>query len=453
MGPEPRRLEMESDRSSREATVATGTVVVDIIRLRVAFGPAFLAPPASELQLTTASRPTIDSVDVAGRTVLVRVDFNVPLAAGKITDDSRIVAAVPTIRSILDRDGACVLMSHLGRPAGTGYEADFSLKPVGARLAELLGRPVVVPGEGSIDDAAAAAVGAMGPGEVVLLENLRFHAGEKKADADFAATLAAYGQVYCQDAFGAAHRGDASMVAVPDAMSDSPRVAGRLLEAELKYLADAIESPARPFVAVLGGAKISDKLGTIRHLAGRVDTLVVGGAMAFTLLRAMGHVVGKSLVEEAMVEEAGEIIKAVEATSTRLLLPTDFVCAAAPEAGVATTVRGRDIEGDLMGLDIGPESVASFAAAVRGAKTVVWNGPMGLFEIPPFDTGTLAVAQAMIEATEGGGITVVGGGDTAAAVNDLGLAVGFSHVSTGGGASLRMLEGGPMPGVEALGTV
>lgn len=441
---------MESSPRSREATVATGDAVVDIIRLRVAFGDASLAPPVSEPALTTASRPTIDSVDVTGRTVLVRVDFNVPLVDGRITDDSRIVAALPTIRSILDRNGACVLMSHLGRPAGTGHEAAFSLKPVGARLAELLGRPVTVPGEGSVDDATAAAVEAIEPGEVVLLENLRFHPGEKKADAGFAGRLATYGHVFCQDAFGAAHRGDASMVAVPNAMPEAPCVAGRLLEAELKYLADAIESPARPFVAVLGGAKISDKLGTIRHLAGRVDTLVVGGAMAFTLLRSMGHAVGKSLVEEAMVEEAGEIIAAVEATSTRLLLPTDFVCAAAPEAGVATTTCGRDIEGDLMGLDIGPESVASFASAVRDAKTVVWNGPMGLFEIPPFDTGTLAVAKAMIESTDAGGITVVGGGDTAAAVNDLGLASGFSHVSTGGGASLRMLEGGPMPGVEAL---
>ena len=444
---------MGSNQRSREATVATRTALVDIIRIRAATGRVSFAPLVSESLLTTASRPTIDSVDVAGRTVLVRVDFNVPLADGRITDDSRIVAALPTIRSILDRGGSCVLMSHLGRPAGTGYEAKFSLEPVGARLAELLGRPVKVPGEGSVDDASAAAVAAIGPGEIVLLENLRFHAGEKKADAGFAAKLATYGHVFCQDAFGAAHRGDASMVAVPDAMPESPRVAGRLLEAELKYLADAIESPARPFVAVLGGAKISDKLGTIRHLAGRVDTLVVGGAMAFTLLRSMGHSVGKSLVEAAMVEEAGEIIAAVEATSTTLLLPTDFVCAGAPEAGVATTTCGRDIEGDLMGLDIGPESVASFAAAVRGAKTVVWNGPMGLFEIPPFDTGTLAVAKSMIEATEGGGVTVVGGGDTAAAVNDLGLAAGFSHVSTGGGASLRMLEGGPMPGVEALGTV
>ncbi len=402
--------------------------------------------------MTNASRPTIDSIDVDGRKVLVRVDFNVPLADGEITDDSRILAALPTIRSILDRGGSCVLMSHLGRPAGTGFEAAFSLKPVGARLSELLGRAVPVPGEDSVDEASAAAAAAMGPGEVMLLENLRFHSGEKAGDADFAARLAGFGDIYCQDAFGAAHRGDASMVAVPNAMPDAFRVAGRLLEAELRYLADAIESPARPFVAVLGGAKISDKLGTIRHLAGRVDTLVVGGAMAFTLLRSMGHRIGRSLVEEAMIDEAGEIIAAVEATSTKLLLPTDFVCAATPEAGVATTTCGRDVDAGLMGLDIGPESVAAFAAAVRQAKTVVWNGPMGLFEIPPFDSGTLAVAKAMIEATEGGGVTVVGGGDTAAAVNELGLAVGFSHVSTGGGASLRMLEGGPMPAVEALAT-
>lgn len=400
--------------------------------------------------MPSVTRTTIDAIEVSGRTVLVRVDFNVPISDGVISDDSRIRAAIPTIQSILDRGGSCVLMSHLGRPSGNGFESAFSLTPAAARLAELLGRPVNLPSADCLDDASRAAVASIGSGEVILLENLRFHADEKKGDVDFAARLARYGDVYCQDAFGAAHRADASMVAVPQAMEGRPRTAGRLLEAELRYLSGAIDSPERPFVAVLGGAKISDKLATIRHLAGRVDTLVVGGAMAFTLLRAMGHDTGRSLVETSMIEEARAIIDAVDATATTLLLPVDFVCASAPAAGVETTVSGPDIESGLMGLDIGPASINAFSAAVRAARTVVWNGPMGLFEIPPFDQGTLAITNAMIEATAAGATSVVGGGDTAAAVNDLGLGAGFTHVSTGGGASLRMLEGGPMPGVDAL---
>ena len=400
--------------------------------------------------MPSAARTTIDAIEVSGKTVLVRVDFNVPISDGEISDDSRIRAAIPTIQSILDRGGSCVLMSHLGRPSGNGFESAFSLAPAAVRLSELLDRPVNLPSDDCLDDASRAAVASIGSGEVILLENLRFHAAEKKGDVDFAARLAVYGDVYCQDAFGAAHRADASMVAVPQAMKGRPRTAGRLLEAELKYLSGAIDSPERPFVAVLGGAKISDKLATIRHLAGRVDTLVVGGAMAFTLLRAMGHDTGRSLVEASMIEEARAIIDAVDATPTTLLLPVDFVCAAAPAAGVETTVSGPDIESDLMGLDIGPASIHAFSAAVREARTVIWNGPMGLFEIPPFDQGTLAITNAMIEATIAGATSVVGGGDTAAAVNDLGLGAGFTHVSTGGGASLRMLEGGPMPGVDTL---
>ncbi|MDE0889146.1 MAG: phosphoglycerate kinase [Phycisphaerales bacterium] len=400
--------------------------------------------------MPSAARTTIDAVEVSGKTVLVRVDFNVPMSEGEITDDSRIRAAVPTIQSILDRGGSCVLMSHLGRPSGNGFEAAFTLAPAAARLAEILGRQVDLPSGDCVDEVSIAAVGSIDPGGVILLENLRFHGAEKKGDADFAARLASYGELYCQDAFGAAHRADASMVAVPEAMAGRPRTAGRLLEAELKYLSGAIDSPERPFVAVLGGAKISDKLATIRHLAGRVDTLVVGGAMAFTLLRAMGHGTGRSLVEESMIDEARAIIEAVEATSTTLLLPADFVCAGSPAAGVETSISGRNIEPGLMGLDIGPASISAFVAAIREARTVVWNGPMGLFEISPFDAGTLAVAKAMIDATTAGATSVIGGGDTAAAVNGLGLASGFTHVSTGGGASLRMLEGGPMPGVEAL---
>ena len=397
----------------------------------------------------SSARKTIEDVEVADRAVLVRVDFNVPLGEAGIDDDTRIRAAIPTIRSILDRGGRVVLMSHLGRPKGVGAEPAFSLAPVAARLGELLGRPVAFPGADCLDEDTRDAVAAMGAGDVLLLENLRFHAGEKKGDAAFAADLAAYGDVYCNDAFGAAHRADASMVAVREAMGDRPGVAGKLLERELQYLGAAIEQAERPFVAILGGAKISDKLKTIRRLAGTVDTLVVGGAMAFTLLRAMGHDVGRSLVETSMIEEAGAMMAALQESSTTLLLPTDFVCAASTDGG-GTSVHGRDIPADLMGLDIGPETATAFAEAVEAARTVVWNGPMGLFEVAPFDAGTRRVAEAMVVATDRGATTIVGGGDTASAIQGLGMGRAVSHVSTGGGASLTMLEGGPMPALAVL---
>ncbi len=397
----------------------------------------------------SSARKTIEDVEVADRSVLVRVDFNVPLGDAGIEDDTRIRAAIPTITSILDRGGRVVLMSHLGRPKGVGAESEFSLAPVAARLGELLGRPVTFPGDDCLDEAARLAVEKMGPGEVLLLENLRFHAGEKKGDEAFAAGLARYGEVYCNDAFGAAHRGDASMVAVREAMPDRPGVAGKLLERELRYLGSAIEGAETPFVAILGGAKISDKLKTIRRLAGTVDSLIVGGAMAFTLLRAMGHDTGRSLVEETMVDEARGMLDELAASSTDLLLPTDFICAGSIEGG-ETSVHGRDIPEGLMGLDIGPETAAAFAAAVESARTVVWNGPMGLFEVAPFDAGTLAVAKALATATANGATTIVGGGDTASAIQGLGMGDRVSHVSTGGGASLTMLEGGPMPALAVL---
>lgn len=396
------------------------------------------------------ARCTIDALDPRDRTVLVRVDFNVPLKDGAITDDTRIRAAVPTIQSILDGGGKVVLMSHLGRPGGEGHEPAFSLAPAAARLAEILGRPVAFPSRDCIDDDARAAIAGMAAGEVLLLENLRFHKAEKKGGTDFAAALASGIDAYCNDAFGTAHRGDASMVAVAEAMGDRPKVAGRLLEKELQYLGQAIHEPERPFVAILGGAKVSDKLKTIRRLAGTVDTLVVGGAMAFTLLKAKGHSVGKSLVETDMIEEAGRMIEEVAAAGTTLELPSDFVCATGIEAGLPTATHGADIPDDLMGLDIGPASSTRFAEVVRAARTVVWNGPMGLFEVPPYDAGTRAVADALVEATEAGATTIVGGGDTAAAIQGFELGDRVSHVSTGGGASLTMLEGGPMPALEVL---
>ena len=395
-------------------------------------------------------RKTIDQIDVKDATVLVRVDFNVPMQGEAISDDTRIRAAVPTIRSILDRGGRAVLMSHLGRPKGKGHESAFSLEPVARRLGELLESEVSFPSQDCTDDSARQAVTDLHPGGIALLENLRFHPGEKTGDESFARTLVTDIDVYCNDAFGTAHRADASMVAVPDSMGDRPCVAGRLLERELQYLGTTIAEPTSPFVAILGGAKVSDKLKTIRRLAGIVDTLIVGGAMAFTLLKARGHQTGRSLVEESMVEEARRMIEELDASSTTLLLPSDFVCAKAPEAGTPTSVSGNDIPEDMMGLDIGPDSAARFAKVVQEARTVVWNGPMGLFEIRPFDAGTRAVADALVHATNAGAITIVGGGDTASAIKGLGLGDAVSHVSTGGGASLAMLEGSPMPALDAL---
>ncbi len=396
------------------------------------------------------SRKTIDQIEVGGSTVLVRVDFNVPMQDGRITDDTRIRAAIPTIRSILDRGGRVVLMSHLGRPRGAGHEPEFSLAPVARRLGEMLDVEVAFPSHDCTDSEARSTVGDLGPGGVVLLENLRFHPGERKGEESFALALASGIDIYCNDAFGTAHRSDASMLAVPQTMGEKPCVAGRLLDRELRYLGETIAEPARPFVAILGGAKVSDKLKTIRRLAGVVDTLVVGGAMAFTLLRARGHVTGRSLVEEPMVEEAGRMLDELGSSSTTLLLPTDFVCGESPEAGTPASIRGVDIPADLMGLDIGPQTIERFGAAVREARTVVWNGPMGLFEVPPFDAGTRHVAEALVVATRAGGTTIVGGGDTASAIKGLGLGDAVSHVSTGGGASLTMLEGSPMPALEAL---
>jgi phosphoglycerate kinase len=306
------------------------------------------------------------------------------------------------------------------------------------------------PGRDCVDATTAAAVETLADGAVVVLENLRFHAGEKGGDAEFARKLAAYGDVYCNDAFGTAHRDDASMVAVPEAMAGRPRVAGLLLERELKYLSETIERAEHPFVAVLGGAKVSDKLGAIRHLIGRVDEILVGGAMAYTFLRSGGTGVGASRVEEAMLDEAAAILREAAAGPTAVRLPTDHVCAEAIEAGAPTRVCAGAIDDGWMGLDIGPETAAAYADAVAAARTVVWNGPMGVFETPPFDAGTVGLAGAIADATSAGAVSVVGGGDSAAAVEAAGLADRMSHISTGGGASLRMLEGRSFASVALL---
>jgi phosphoglycerate kinase len=384
------------------------------------------------------AKRSIADIDVAGRRVLTRVDFNVPLDGGRIVDDRRIEAALPTIRSIVSRGGRAVLLSHLGRPKGVGYEEAYSLRPVAKRLEELLGEEaiggVAFPSEDCLDEAAQAAVEALPEGGVALLENLRF-------DADFAARLASLGEIYCNDAFGTCHRSDASMVALPRAMKPAPAVAGFLLDAEIRYLQGAVADPKRPFVAILGGAKVSDKLGAIRHLLERVDALVVGGAMAYTLLAAQGVAVGGSRVEPDMLGEAKDVLDLAAAKGRQLLLPIDHVCGRALQAGTETiSVDGAIPEG-WMGLDVGPRTAEAFASAIRAAGTVVWNGPMGVFEMPPFDAGTRRVAEAVAAATEAGAVTIAGGGDTAAAVEVFGVANRLSHVSTGGGASLEMLEG------------
>jgi len=398
------------------------------------------------------AKKNVTSVDVAGKRVLIRVDFNVPLDDGKITDDRRIQAALPTIRSVIERGGRAILMSHLGRPKGEGYEASSSLKPVAERLAELLGQPVAFPSTDCSDDASRDAIMAMRDGDVLLLENLRFHPGEKAGDAEFGKRLASYAEVYVNDAFGTCHRRDASMVAVPKAMpAGSPRVVGLLVEREIKYLSEALADPARPFVVVLGGAKVSDKMGAVEHLLGKADEILVGGAMAYTFLKAAGHEVGASRVEEDRIADAKAAIDEAARKKVELHLPFDHICSTAfSEKAGDIEVFEDNIKPGFMGLDIGPKTQLAYANIIRKAKTIVWNGPMGVFEWAPFKIGTKHVAEAIAEATDAGATSIVGGGDSAAAVEAFGLADRMSHVSTGGGASLAMLEGQSFEAVNLL---
>ncbi len=398
----------------------------------------------------------IDSVDVAGKRVFVRVDFNVPMDGGAITDDRRIKASLPTIRSVLSRGGRAVLASHLGRPEGKGFEAEFSLAPVAKRLAELLGAEaphgVAFPSNDCTDDASRAAVAAMPERGVVLLDNLRFAKGEKKGDAAFADKLAGLCDIYVNDAFGTSHRADASMYALPMAMRAQGKrcVSGFLLSAELEYLIARIAAAKKPFLAILGGAKVSDKIMAIENLMAKVDRLIIGGAMAYTFLRAQGVATGNSLVEADRVELAKEILAKAKAKGCEILLPSDHACGREFKAGTETMTAVGAIPDGWMGLDIGPATRAAFGAAIRSSKTVVWNGPMGVFEMPPFDAGTRAVAAAVVDATASGAITIAGGGDTAAAVEEFGLAEKLSHVSTGGGASLEVLEGKHLVCLDAI---
>jgi len=388
---------------------------------------------------------SIADVDVRDRAVLMRVDFNVPLDdQQKITDDLRIRMALPTIESVLSRGGKLVLMSHLGRPKGKGPEPKYSLKPVATRLADLLGRPVDF-AAGAIGDEAKTKAAALKPGSVLLLENLRFHAGEQAGDPEFARALAALGDIYCNDAFGTCHRTDASMVAVPRAMGSKPKVMGFLVAKELQYLLETIARPERPFLAILGGAKVSDKINVIRNLLPVCDRVLIGGAMAYTFSLAQGGKVGKSLIEPDKVDLARELLKI---GGDKLMLPVDTHCGDAFSADCKKqVVPAGQIPDDYQGLDIGPQTAKLFAEAICTAKTVIWNGPMGVFEMPPFDAGTRAVAEAVANSHA---TSIIGGGDSAAAIQQMGLADKVTHVSTGGGASLELLEGKRFEAVELL---
>ncbi|MEM7478544.1 MAG: phosphoglycerate kinase [Planctomycetota bacterium] len=391
------------------------------------------------------AKKQISEIDPSGKVVLMRVDFNVPQDAdGNITDDRRIRMALPSIESVVGRGGKLVLMSHMGRPKGTGPEPEFTLAGAAKRLGELLGKEVVFASD-TVGEDAQTKVAGLQDGDVLVLENLRFDAGEKKGDAEFAGKLAAMADVYCNNAFGTCHRTDASMLAVPEAMGDKPKVVGALVAKEIQYLSDTISSPARPFVAILGGAKVSDKIKVIKNLLGICDHVLIGGAMAYTFSLAKGGQTGKSLVEEDKVELAKELI---EAGGDKLVLPTDTHCGDdfSGDCGKQVVSAGEIPEG-WEGLDIGPDTAARYADLLKIAKTVVWNGPMGVFEMPPFDEGTKTVAKAIADSEA---TSIIGGGDSAAAIEQLGFADLVTHVSTGGGASLSMLEGNVFAAVEIL---
>ncbi|MDO7787914.1 phosphoglycerate kinase [Desulforamulus aquiferis] len=388
-------------------------------------------------------KKSVKDIDVKGKRVFVRVDFNVPLDGDKISDDTRIQKALPTIKYLMEQDARVILASHLGRPKGEVVEK-YRLTPVAKRLSELLGKDVVMARD-SIGPDTKQLVEAMGAGDVLLLENVRFHSEETKNDEKYARQLAELADVFVNDAFGAAHRAHASTTGVAEVL---PGVAGFLMEKELEMLGKVVTSPDHPFVAIIGGAKVSDKIGVIENLLSKVDVLIIGGGMANTFIRAQGFSVGKSLLEQDKVELAKDIIDRAREQKVELLLPTDAVVALAMEpTAKQKVVPVNEIPEDWMVLDIGPESAEQFAAAVRKAATVVWNGPMGVFEMEPYAKGTEAVAKAL---SESNAATIVGGGDSVAAVNKIGVADKITHISTGGGASLEFLEGKELPGVAAL---
>lgn len=391
-------------------------------------------------------KKSIDDIRTEGKRVLVRVDFNVPIRDGAITDDTRIVAAVPTIRALKERGAKIVLCSHLGKPKGE-YKKELSLEPVARYLGELIGQDVkFVSDPEVIGEASVAAAASLKNGEVMLLENTRFRIEEEKNDAEFSRRLASLCDVFVNDAFGTAHRAHASTEGVSQFVDES--VCGYLIQKELKYLGEALSNPERPFCAVLGGAKVSDKIDAINALLGKVDTLIIGGAMSYTFLSAKGVEIGKSLVEPDKISYASDMMKKAEEFGVKLLLPTDHMIAKELSADAeAVTSVGVDIHKDYMGLDIGPRTAQMFAEEIETCKTVVWNGPMGVFEYEPFSGGTVEIANAMANSS---GVTIVGGGDSAAAVAKFGLKDKMTLVSTGGGASLEFIEGKTLPGIACL---
>ena len=414
---------------------------------------------------------TLRDVDVKGKRVLMRVDFNVPVKEGKIKDDTRIVGALPSIQYVIEHGGKLILMSHMGCSDEKGITSDTTMKIVADALAQKIGKPVAF----AADCAAAdAEVAALKDGDVLVLENTRYHKEEqakrkqkegedeaafkaaKKAlkakQRELAEKLASYGDVYVNDAFGTAHRAHASTAVVTEFMKakGAPCVAGFLMEKEIEYLGNAVENPVRPFAAILGGAKVSDKLAVVKNLLGKVDTLVIGGGMAYTFLKAQGHAIGNSLCEDDQLGYAKEMIALAKERGVKFLLPVDSVAADKFDPEANTQIVGEDVPDGWMGLDIGPKSIELFADAVKTAKTVVWNGPMGCFEMEKFNKGTFGVAAAVAEVKANGGTSIIGGGDSVSAVKKSGLAPKMSHISTGGGASLEYLEGKVLPGVAAL---
>lgn len=390
-------------------------------------------------------KKTVKDIEIKGKKALVRCDFNVPLKDGKITDDIRIVSALPTIKYLLEGGAKVILMSHLGRPEGEP-NPKYTLAPVAERLSELLGQEIVfISADTVVDEKVKEAAAALEEGQVMLLENVRFRKEETKNGAEFAKELAGLGDFFVNDAFGTAHRAHSSTAGVADYL---PAVSGFLIEKEVEFLGNAVENPERPFVAIMGGAKVGDKIPVIENLIKKVDTLIIGGGMSYTFFKARGLEIGTSILDEANIELATELEKKAAEAGVKLLLPVDCVCAKEFKNDTEYGVYSKDaMPADMMGMDIGPETVELYKAAVAEAKTVVWNGPMGVFEMENFAKGTKAVAEALAESSA---VTVIGGGDSAAAVEQFGLADKMTHISTGGGASLEFLEGKVLPGIAVI---